>query len=117
MDKVSFGHEEVAPEEKTRRVGGVFSSVARRYDLMNDLMSGGLHRLWKDLFVRRVRPRRARRSSTWPAAPATSPSASPARGAAVTVADINPEMLEVGSSAPASAASTGWSGPRRMPRR
>ena len=57
MDKVSFGHEDVEPREKTRRVRGVFSSVAARYDLMNDLMSGGQHRLWKDMFVRRVRPR------------------------------------------------------------
>ncbi|MDP9413453.1 MAG: class I SAM-dependent methyltransferase, partial [Pseudomonadota bacterium] len=39
MDKVSFGFEDVPPEEKTRRVGGVFSKVAPRYDLMNDLMS------------------------------------------------------------------------------
>ena len=58
MDKVSFGHEDVEPREKTRRVGEVFSSVALRYDLMNDLMSGGQHRLWKDMFVRRVRPRK-----------------------------------------------------------
>ena len=58
MDKVSFGHEDVAPEEKTRRVGAVFSSVAARYDLMNDLMSAGQHRLWKHEFVRRVRPRK-----------------------------------------------------------
>src|SRR5258706_846113 len=57
-DTVSFGYEEVAPEEKTRRVGGVFSSVAARYDLMNDAMSGGMHRLWKDRFVRRVKPRK-----------------------------------------------------------
>ena len=56
MDKVSFGHEDVEPQEKTRRVRGVFSSVASRYDLMNDLMSGGLHRLWKEEFVLRVRP-------------------------------------------------------------
>jgi demethylmenaquinone methyltransferase/2-methoxy-6-polyprenyl-1,4-benzoquinol methylase len=58
MDKVSFGHEQVEPAEKTRRVSGVFSSVASRYDLMNDLMSGGQHRLWKDALVRRVRPLR-----------------------------------------------------------
>ena len=73
--KVNFGDELVSPEEKTRRVGAVFSSVARRYDMMNDLMSGGMHRLWKDRFVNRVKPRSASTSSTWPAALATSPSA------------------------------------------
>jgi demethylmenaquinone methyltransferase/2-methoxy-6-polyprenyl-1,4-benzoquinol methylase len=44
---VDFGYERVPPEEKTARVRGVFDSVAGNYDLMNDLMSGGLHRLWK----------------------------------------------------------------------
>jgi len=44
---VDFGYERVTPEEKTTRVRGVFDSVAGNYDLMNDLMSGGLHRLWK----------------------------------------------------------------------
>ena len=56
-DPVNFGDELVSPDEKTRRVGAVFSSVARRYDLMNDLMSAGMHRLWKDRFVDRVKPR------------------------------------------------------------
>ncbi len=42
-----FGYTEVSPDEKTRRVHGVFDSVANRYDLMNDLMSFGLHRVWK----------------------------------------------------------------------
>ncbi len=46
-----FGFEQVPPEEKTRRVRDVFDSVASRYDLMNDLMSGGLHRLWKRFAV------------------------------------------------------------------
>ncbi|MDX1625628.1 MAG: bifunctional demethylmenaquinone methyltransferase/2-methoxy-6-polyprenyl-1,4-benzoquinol methylase UbiE [Wenzhouxiangellaceae bacterium] len=46
-----FGYREVDPEEKTRLVGQVFSSVADRYDLMNDLMSVGIHRLWKRHFV------------------------------------------------------------------
>ena len=55
-EQVSFGYEEVAPDEKTRRVGEVFSGVARKYDIMNDAMSGGMHRLWKDRFVRRVKP-------------------------------------------------------------
>jgi demethylmenaquinone methyltransferase/2-methoxy-6-polyprenyl-1,4-benzoquinol methylase len=44
---VDFGYERVSPEEKTARVRGVFDSVAGSYDLMNDLMSGGMHRLWK----------------------------------------------------------------------
>ncbi|MEX0733014.1 MAG: class I SAM-dependent methyltransferase [Steroidobacteraceae bacterium] len=46
-DTVDFGYERVTPAEKTARVRGVFDSVAANYDLMNDLMSGGLHRLWK----------------------------------------------------------------------
>ncbi|MDQ6960166.1 MAG: ubiquinone/menaquinone biosynthesis methyltransferase, partial [Mariprofundaceae bacterium] len=46
-----FGFEAVSPAEKRRRVMGVFSSVAEKYDLMNDLMSGGLHRLWKRRMV------------------------------------------------------------------
>jgi demethylmenaquinone methyltransferase/2-methoxy-6-polyprenyl-1,4-benzoquinol methylase len=44
---VDFGYEKVTPEAKNARVRGVFDSVAGKYDLMNDLMSGGLHRLWK----------------------------------------------------------------------
>jgi len=53
-----FGFDEVPEDEKARRVARVFDSVAARYDLMNDLMSGGLHRLWKRLAVQRsgVRP-------------------------------------------------------------
>ena len=46
-ERTHFGFESVTPDEKARRVRGVFDSVADRYDLMNDLMSGGLHRLWK----------------------------------------------------------------------
>ncbi|HEX7062918.1 MAG TPA: bifunctional demethylmenaquinone methyltransferase/2-methoxy-6-polyprenyl-1,4-benzoquinol methylase UbiE [Woeseiaceae bacterium] len=52
-----FGYERVPSGEKARRVRGVFDSVADRYDVMNDLMSGGLHRLWKRLAVEEVRPR------------------------------------------------------------
>ena len=47
MKTVDFGYQKVSPEEKTARVRGVFDSVAGSYDLMNDLMSGGMHRLWK----------------------------------------------------------------------
>lgn len=46
-DSTHFGFEQVSAEEKRRRVRGVFDSVAGKYDLMNDLMSAGLHRLWK----------------------------------------------------------------------
>ena len=49
-----FGFERVEPQEKTRRVGEVFSSVASRYDLMNDLMSMGMHRLWKKFTIERA---------------------------------------------------------------
>lgn len=56
--EVDFGFEHVSPAEKTRRVRAVFDSVAENYDVMNDLMSFGLHRLWKRLAVMaaRVRP-------------------------------------------------------------
>jgi demethylmenaquinone methyltransferase / 2-methoxy-6-polyprenyl-1,4-benzoquinol methylase len=96
MDKVNFGHEQVEPAEKTRRVSGVFSSVASRYDLMNDLMSGGQHRLWKDAFVRRVRPHRGEQILDMAGGTGDVGFRLARRGAAVTVADINPEMLAVG---------------------
>src|SRR5437773_8569049 len=50
-ETADFGFERVAPEEKARRVRGVFESVAGKYDLMNDLMSFGLHRAWKRFVV------------------------------------------------------------------
>src|ERR1700761_9590896 len=52
----SFGFREVPEAEKEGRVREVFSSVAKRYDLMNDLMSGGVHRLWKDAMVEWLNP-------------------------------------------------------------
>jgi demethylmenaquinone methyltransferase/2-methoxy-6-polyprenyl-1,4-benzoquinol methylase len=96
MDKVSFGFEEVSPDEKTARVGSVFSRVARRYDVMNDVMSGGLHRPWKDLFVRRVRPRAGEAILDMAGGTGDIAFRLARRGASVTVADINADMLAVG---------------------
>lgn len=95
-DTVSFGYEQIATGEKTARVGEVFTSVAGSYDLMNDAMSAGMHRLWKDRFVRRVKPRSGETildmaGGTGDIAFRMVPS-----GAAITVADINPDMLAVG---------------------
>ena len=95
-DQVNFGDELVSPDEKTRRVGKVFSSVARRYDLMNDLMSGGMHRLWKDRFVHRVKPRPGEQILDMAGGTGDVAFRMAARGARVTVADINADMLEVG---------------------
>jgi len=95
-DRVNFGDELVTPEEKTRRVGVVFSSVARRYDLMNDLMSGGLHRLWKDRFVARVKPRAGEDILDMAGGTGDVAFRMARRGARVTVSDINGDMLEVG---------------------
>ena len=95
-EPVNFGDQLVSPEEKTRRVGAVFSSVARRYDLMNDLMSGGMHRLWKDRFVSRVKPRAGEVILDMAGGTGDVAFRMARRGARVTVADINPDMLEVG---------------------
>lgn len=51
--KTHFGFEQVAEAEKAQRVAQVFDSVAQRYDVMNDLMSGGMHRLWKSFTIAR----------------------------------------------------------------
>ncbi len=95
-DTVSFGYEDVAPADKTARVGGVFASVASSYDLMNDAMSGGMHRLWKDRFVRRVQPRAGEAILDMAGGTGDIAFRLEKSGAAVTVADINPAMLEVG---------------------
>jgi demethylmenaquinone methyltransferase/2-methoxy-6-polyprenyl-1,4-benzoquinol methylase len=55
-DKVSFGFEDVSRDEKSRRVKGVFASVASKYDLMNDLMSAGVHRIWKANMIAWLNP-------------------------------------------------------------
>ena len=95
-DMVDFGFERVDRDDKMRRVGAVFDGVAGRYDLMNDLMSAGLHRLWKDRFVRRVRPRDGERILDMAGGTGDVVFRLARSGAEVVAADINPAMLDVG---------------------
>ena len=97
QDEVDFGFRRVASEEKAPLVRSVFDSVADRYDLMNDLMSGGLHRLWKNSMVNWLNPQAG--MSIVDVAGGTGDIAMRLRGRAdcrVTVVDINPHMLEQG---------------------
>jgi demethylmenaquinone methyltransferase/2-methoxy-6-polyprenyl-1,4-benzoquinol methylase len=95
-DNVSFGYSQVSPQEKTAKVGAVFSSVAKKYDLMNDAMSVGLHRLWKDRFVRAVKPQRGEMVLDMAGGTGDIAFRLAKRGAQVTVSDINQDMLDVG---------------------
>jgi demethylmenaquinone methyltransferase / 2-methoxy-6-polyprenyl-1,4-benzoquinol methylase len=93
-----FGYKEVAPEEKTRLVNRVFTSVAGKYDLMNDLMSLGIHRLWKRQFVAGCGIRPGDRLLDLAGGTGDIARLARARGAEVTIADINHAMLSVGRS-------------------
>lgn len=94
-------HRTAAPGDKQGRVDQVFDRVATRYDLMNDLMSGGLHRLWKDALVNWLMPPRARPG--YRVADVAGGTGDVARriaraapDAEITVVDVNPNMLEIG---------------------
>lgn len=98
----TFGFETVAPEDRQGKVNRVFSSVANRYDAMNDLMSGGLHRIWKDDMISWLSPPRGEQPfHLLDAAGGTGDvtlrfikAAGP--NALATIVDISPQMLEVG---------------------
>ncbi|MFU8832935.1 MAG: bifunctional demethylmenaquinone methyltransferase/2-methoxy-6-polyprenyl-1,4-benzoquinol methylase UbiE [Wenzhouxiangella sp.] len=93
-----FGYKDVAPDEKTRLVGRVFDSVAARYDLMNDLMSLGIHRLWKRQFVATCGIRSGEHLLDLAGGTGDIARLARAAGAEVVVADINRSMLSVGRS-------------------
>ncbi|GAA4642854.1 bifunctional demethylmenaquinone methyltransferase/2-methoxy-6-polyprenyl-1,4-benzoquinol methylase UbiE [Pontixanthobacter gangjinensis] len=95
-DTVSFGYEDVDVNQKTELVGEVFSKVAAKYDLMNDVMSGGMHRVWKDRFVRRVKPQSDETILDMAGGTGDIAFRMSEYGASVTVSDINQEMLDVG---------------------
>ncbi|MFZ4126035.1 MAG: ubiquinone/menaquinone biosynthesis methyltransferase, partial [Rickettsiales bacterium] len=92
-----FGYETIDASEKVTRVKGVFSSVASNYDIMNDLMSVGMHRLWKDTFVSKVHA--TAHSTLLDVAGGTGDIAvrlHKKTGATVNVCDINEQMLRAG---------------------
>jgi demethylmenaquinone methyltransferase / 2-methoxy-6-polyprenyl-1,4-benzoquinol methylase len=100
--RTHFGFSAVGLDAKQAMVDNVFDRVARRYDLMNDLMSGGLHRVWKDIMVTALNPPRDARpfavidvaGGTGDVAFRIAEASGP--GTRVTVCDINPQMLAVG---------------------
>jgi demethylmenaquinone methyltransferase / 2-methoxy-6-polyprenyl-1,4-benzoquinol methylase len=99
--EADFGFASVPLPEKQRRVDRVFRSVAARYDLMNDLMSGGLHRLWKDRLVSMLHLSKTRPFTHIDVAGGTGDIAlrvakAGGRLTDVTVLDINQDMLEIG---------------------
>jgi len=96
---VDFGYEDVAESEKAARVGEVFDRVAERYDLMNDLMSLGLHRVWKSFAIELARPRPGERvldvaSGSGDLARALMRRVAP--GGEVWLTDVNHRMLQRG---------------------
>ena len=100
-DSTHFGFEEVRLAEKQERVDDVFHKVAHRYDVMNDLMSGGLHRLWKDQLVAKVNAGARSGFRHLDVAGGTGDvafriAAQARADAKIVVLDINAEMLEVG---------------------
>ena len=99
MSKTHFGFETVEEQEKAQRVAGVFSSVAQKYDLMNDLMSAGLHRLWKKFAIEVAAPRKGERVLDVAGGTADLSSAFVRRvgpTGQVWLTDINNSMLTVG---------------------
>lgn len=99
--ETSFGYESVARGHKQKRVNDVFHKVASRYDLMNDFMSAGLHRVWKDAMISMLAPPKTRPIRVLDVAGGTGDVAfriarRAGTDAHITVCDINTSMLKVG---------------------
>lgn len=96
----NFGFESVSPGEKTRRVRDVFNRVAQKYDVMNDLMSCGIHRLWKDWFVQELPVKNGMKILDVAGGTGDIPlkllKTYPHLDLHVTVCDLTPNMIEVG---------------------
>jgi len=95
-ETVSFGYEDIDAAEKTGRVGEVFSNVAAKYDVMNDAMSVGMHRLWKDRFAKCVKPQAGEAILDMAGGTGDIAFRMAEKGASITVSDINQDMLDVG---------------------
>jgi len=91
-----FGSRPTTPDEKTALVEQVFEGVAGNYDLMNDLMSLGIHRLWKNRFVQKLRPRAGKCILDLAGGTGDIADRMAKRGAQVTVCDMSHNMLEEG---------------------
>ena len=96
MAKADFGYEQVPEGDKAGRVGKVFDSVAERYDLMNDLMSLGLHRAWKRFAIRIARVQPGERVLDVATGSGDLARALSERGADVWMTDVNHRMLSIG---------------------
>ena len=96
MAKADFGYEQVPEGDKAGRVGQVFDSVAQRYDLMNDLMSLGLHRAWKRFAIRVARVQPGERVLDVATGSGDLARALSERGAEVWMTDVNHRMLSIG---------------------
>jgi len=96
VSDTDFGFERIAEQDKAKRVRAVFDRVADRYDLMNDLMSLGLHRLWKAFAVTAARVRAGERVLDVASGSGDLARACAARGAQVWMSDVNGAMLARG---------------------
>ena len=96
VEKINFGFKEINPDEKQNLVAQVFSSVAHKYDLMNDLMSLGIHRFWKAKLIEQLEPNRSLIDMASGTGDIAKRYYLKSSNPDITLCDINPDMLQVG---------------------